>query len=397
MPSLVAYRDGFTDSMTLQPIPWKTAPNSMSVDLKIQGAYSVAVVCTLDNGTILTWQAFHTVGDDTTMTVKEPTLQTGCQHDPVRHAVTGTLTHAGFAHLGDADTPKLDANGAINLPVPDGTYDLIATQTDAASPAMNKTLITRNVAATGQNLGNIDATTGTALLAITPELDNGPPPPDPDDPTANTETVTATVSVQTKNNTTPAVVSTGDFDLDRKVNKNKTVTVYALPDAALAAGDSQTVTYTGSNDIDKTKIHTTRLMTKPIKMGDDNSAGKSGFALPALLATADVSPGWDFDKNRLGVALPALPALDVLTITTSGQAMGGAANVRYEINITQKYFGATALARPVFDTDIPNFMTGWMIDFKKPYTRQIKSQRDVFNKGVFVDHEESVFFETVAP
>src|SRR5436190_426187 len=71
-PLLVAYRDGFTDKNG-QPVAWKMATPSTSVDFMISGAYSVAVVCMV-NGAPLTWEAFHTVDDDTSDTVKEPTL-----------------------------------------------------------------------------------------------------------------------------------------------------------------------------------------------------------------------------------------------------------------------------------------------------------------------------------
>jgi hypothetical protein len=399
-PLLVAYRDGFTDSTTLQPVPWKTAtaPDLKSVDLMVKGAYSVAVVCMVDGNTVLTWQAFHTVDDDTTKAMPEPTLQTPCNAAPPAHfAIKGTLTHAGFAHLGDAETALTAAGGPFNLQVTAGTFDFVAAQTDAADPAMNKILITRNVMVTAaDDRGPVDASTGGAAMApITPGLDNAPPAPDPDHPKANTEVVTAEVTIQTKNNDTPAFVSSATFNLDKTVNKAKTVTAFGVADAGLVAGDAQFITFTGTNNIDGSTISTTRSITKPFKAGDDTATGKpgAGSSLPSLLATANVSPGWDFDKNRLGVALPALPALDDLTITTSG--FGPTSNVRYEINITASYFQTTALARPVFDTDIPSFQAGWKIDFNREYTREIKTEHDVFSKGVFIDHEESSSKETL--
>lgn len=402
-PLLVAYRDGFTDSTTLQPIAWKMVQTpSTSVDIMVRGAYSVAVVCMVNSNTVLTWQAFHTLDDDTTKAMPEPTLQTPCNAAaPATNAVTGKLVHAGFAHLGAAGTAQVAANGDFTLLVPNGTYDLVAAQTDATDPAMNKVLITRDIMVTGaMDRGNVDASTGAALAPITPGLDNPPPAPDPDDAKANTEIVTAEVDIQTKNNATPAFVSKATFNLDKTVNKTKQVTVFAVGDAGLAAGDAQFITFTGTNTLADTSIMTTRSITKPFKLGDDTAMGKpgAGSSLPSLLATASVSPGWDFDKNRLGVALPALPALDDLTVETVGQAMGApATTVKYQINITASYFQTTALARPVFDTDIPNFQPSWKIDFKQPYSRQISTEHDVFNKGVFVDHEESVFFESVDP
>src|SRR5262249_30095279 len=94
--------------------------------------------------------------------------------------------------------------------------------------------------------------------------------------------------------------------------------------------------------------------------------------------------------------LPALPALDDMTIQTSGTSTDGVKTAMYEMHITQRYFSKTSLARPLFDTDIPGFMPAWKIDFTKAYSRDIDTEHDTFDDDDnFVDHESSSFHEDV--
>ncbi len=384
-PLLVAYQDGFTDANN-QPVPWKMVTASTSVDFTVGDAYSVAVVCMV-KGRILTWQASRTVEDDTSDTVKEVTLNTPCNAAPTLRTVTGKTVQDANVHLGDADAGATH-DATFTLQVVDGTYDLIAT-TKNADPSTNTTLIQRNVMISGDttlNGGNgIDVSTGMTQVPLGIALSSPP------DPTKSTETVSATVDVTTKNNSGSATVSAADYDL-----KNKTIKIFALPNAALNSGDTQTATFTGTDnplDANKKPIKTitfSRAITMPFSIGDMTATGMNAFSLPAAIKI----PDWGFDKNRLSVALPALPALDDITITTSGKTTDGT-GADYEIDITEGYFNTTALARPVFDTDLPGFQATWKIDFTQQYQRQITSERDVFNKGVFVDHETSTFSETV--
>ncbi|HEX8113117.1 MAG TPA: hypothetical protein VF516_35545 [Kofleriaceae bacterium] len=371
--------------MTHQPVAWKmvTAPDLKSVDLMIKGAYSVAVVCMINPTTVLVWQAFHTVDDDTSSTVKEPTLQTPCNAAPTQRTVHGTTVQDASVHLGNADASATGGT-PFTVQVADGTYDLVAT-TKETDPATHKTLIQRNVMVSGDTTlpGTIDVSTGVAQVALGVVLSSPP------NPAKSTETVAATVDVTTKNNKGSATVSSADYNLT-----NKTIKIFALPNSALMSGDTQTATFTGTNNIKDTSITTSRSITRPFSIGDAVATGMTSFALPAAIA----NPDWGMDKSRLSVALPTLPALDDLTVKTSGKTADGQTTVQYEIDITASYFQRTALARPVFDTDIPGFQPSWKIDFvHQAYSRQITSERDVFSKGAFVDHEESSFFEDVTP
>jgi len=404
----MAYRDGFVDPTSLQPVAWKTVTPSTTgtTDIMVKGAYTVAVVCDLNPKTVLTWQGFHNVDDDIPGKGMAPTLVTGCQPAPALHTVSGKMIHAGQAQLGpNAVTGPLAANATAAFAVPDGKYDLVVAQSDAATPAGNKILIRRDIVVDGADvtLADIDPTVGgLSLVAITPELDNPPANADPDDEDAHTETASAEVAIQTKNNGTSAFVSSAEFNRDTKTaNKDKKVTVYAIPDAMLGQDDVQNVIFKAHNEpTDKGvpigKI-TDRSILKPLgKVTSDTAIGKpgSGFALP----TGITIPGWGMDNKRLSVALPALPALDDLTVTAIGTGTPpntSGMTPMYVINITASYFGDTTIARPIFDTDIPNFPTDAKIDFTKEYERMISSERDAFNKGVFVDHEESAFDEKV--
>jgi hypothetical protein len=396
-PLLVAYRDGFTDEK-LQPVAWKMATPSTMVTFTVLGSYSVAVVCNVGTDTVLTWQTLRNVGDDVTKTVTEPTLETPCQDGPTLSTISGTAAGPGFVHIDAADDHSPSAtstNWPFSLSAVDGPYDFVVSDT-----AAKKALITRNFMVSGAtNATSVaDASTGTALVQITPSLSNPPPPPDSKDANKNTETVVGQVEVVTKNNSGPAVLFAADFNLDPKANKNQLVTVFALPDAALTKDDTQNIRFTGKNPkIEDTNISTTRSVVMPFAMGDDVTKGNTQLTFPSRLATLTVVPGWEVDStNRLGVALPALPALDDMTIMTSGTSTDGVKTAKYEMHITEGYFSDTSLARPVFDTDIPGFMAAWKIDFNKAYSRDIDTEHDTFDdNNNFVDHESSSLHEDV--
>jgi hypothetical protein len=391
MPLFVAYRDGFDTAS--KPVPWTMASPSLMVTFMARDMYSVAVVCAIDATTVMTWQSFRTIGDDATDKVPEPTLDTPCQPaGPAPSTITGTVTGPGFVHV-DADD-QATAAGAFALSAVDGTYDFVVSDT-----AAKKALITHGFVVNGPtNAGAAaNAGTGMALVTLTPSLANPPPVADPKNPKKNTETVLARVEVLTKNNSTPATVFTADFNLDLKVNKDQVVTIMGMPDAALTKDDTQSIKFIGTNPIADTKIMTTRSVTMPFAMGDKVTKGTTALAFPSRLATATVSPGWGLDgTNRLSVALPSLPALDDLTIDTSGTSTDGLKTALYELHITAGYLADTTLARPLLDTDITGFLPAWKINFKKAYSRDITTQHDAFDDdGNFVDHETSVFHEDV--
>jgi hypothetical protein len=391
MPLLVAYRDGF-DTAT-KPVAWTVMSPAKAVTFMAHDMYSVAVVCAVDATTVLTWQTFRTVGDDVTDKVPEPILDTPCQGPaPALSTISGTVTNPGFVHV-DADD-KATAAGAFTLSALDGTYDFVVSDTTA-----KKALITHDFVVQGAtNAGAAaNAANGMALFSLTPSLANPPPAADPKNPKKNTETVVAQVEVLTKNNSTPATIFTADFNLDLKVNKDQVVTVFGMPDAALTKDDTQSIRFTGTNPIADTSITTTRSVTMPFAMGDKVTKGTTALAFPSRLATASVEPGWGLDTtNRLSVALPSLPALDDLTINTSGTSTDGLKTALYELHITAGYIADTTLARPLLDTDITGFNSAWKINFKKAYSREITTQHDtVDDDGNFVSHETSAFHEDV--
>lgn len=387
MPLLVAYRDGF--DTTANAVPWTVIPPSTDVMFMAKTAYSIAVVCQVDANTVLTWESLRTIRDDKTDDMPEPIIETPCNAPPpARLTVTGTMVQQGFAHLNDADQQSTSANWNVNLLVNAGTYDLVATS-DLADPSMNKTLIRRGVVITdtpsGKNLGSIDVTSGgAAQVPVDIALDS--PPSD-----KSTETVSATVDVTTANNAGPARVSHANYDLTKQ-----SIKLFGLPGAALMDGDSQTVTFTGFDQPPNTNITRIRSFTRPFAVGDDVATGMEATGLPSKISVQN----WKFDtKNRLSVALPALPALDTISIETSGTSATDATKAAvYQIDITSRYFGTTALARPVFDTDITGFQDAWKIDFNKQYSRQVTTQHDKLDDDDnFVDHETSQFLEDVKP
>lgn len=399
-PLLVAYRDGF--DTTANAVPWtvdKSADLTM-VTFMATTAYSIAVVCQVDANTVLTWESLRVVRDDKTDDVPEPTIETPCKAEPpARRMATGTMVQQGFAHLGDADQQSTSPNWTVNLLVKEGTFDLVASS-DLADPSTNKTLIRRDVVvnSTGADLGSIDVTSGVAQVPVDIALDSPPS----DDPMVSTETVSATVDVTTANNSGPARVSHANYDLTKK-----SIKLFGLPDAALTDDDSQTVTFTGFDQPKNTTITRIRSFTRPFRVGDDVATGMAATGLPTKISgqnwklecPATMPQCSDAMKNRLSVALPALPALDTISIETSGTSLTDATKAAmYQIDITASYFQTTALARPVFETDITGFQDAWKIDFKKQYSRQITTENDKLDDDDnFVDHETSQFLEDVKP
>lgn len=393
-PKLIAFRDGFPDGLGKGPggvpLTWQSVTPGTAVTFIVHGPYSVTAVCqNPTDGSILMWQVSHIPDDDTSDTVMEPTLSTPCAADPLLHKVSGTLAQPGTVHLGDQEPVLGPATGQFSFMVPDGTYFLTATADGSTKIALQR------IPVHGADVSApVDvAATGVASVQISLEVDN---PPNPD---TSTEMVTASVAVTPKSGAASSLIFSGNLDL---ANKQKVEKAPSLPDSALMSGDTQSATMAGDNSRAgattdtsprATTIMTHRQVTRPFKMGDDITKGMigNGLSLPTGIRTPAVA----FDTtNRLGLALPSLPALDDLTMKTSGvSASNGTTKVAYQLNITTTFFTATLLAHPVFDTDIPGFMPAWKIDFNKEYKIDIVSQRSVTK--AFVGHETSEFHETV--
>lgn len=405
-PVFAAYRDGFLDDTGQTLVPWKTLTPSTKIDFMASGPFTITLVCMLDSGnTILTWQASHAAdADDTTKTILEPTIQSPCVGTPATtFAVTGTLAQPGSIHMGPAgnDVVNSSAGQQFSLQLPAGPSDVVVS---SSNPDVKKALIQHGVmVSAAMDLGVVDVNgaNATALTPVTMLFDNPPKAFDPATPTKNTETVQVEVQVVTKNNSGPGRVSTAPYDL---TSPSLMFTELTMPAAALMAGDTQQATITGTNVVVKlasngtdtvpTGVITKRSITKPFSL-DGVTTAKTGFDLPTLISI----PAWTTDSSkRLGVALPALPSLDTLTISTSGQAANNAGKIaKYQMEITSSYFAETSLAHPVFDTSITGFMPTWMIDFTKPYEREILSEHDTFTKNVFQGHEVSMYHQDVTP
>jgi hypothetical protein len=389
-PLFVAFRDGFTDAT------WKPVTPSTAMTFMVHGPYSVTVVCSRTGGGFLMWQASHTTDDDTTKAMPEPTLSTPCAADPVTHTVSGMAQSDTTLHLGDQTKTTTNADKVFSFSVPDGTYFLTATAVGTTKVAVQRVVVNgSNVALPTQ----VDVlATGATPNPIMLEVDN---PPNPD---KSTEKVSATVEVTPKDGAASSQIS--QANLDTSTDKtNQVMSALSLPDANLMDGDTQTATMIGKNSrtskttdmpVRNLTITTKRLRSHPFQMGDEITQGMigNGISLPTSISNP-ATPNFD-NKNRLSVSLPALPALDDMTLAATGTSTSGA-TITYSLHITASYFSSTLLARPVFDTDIMGFMAAWTLDFSKPYTIDIASQRDVFDDDDnFVGHEMSAFHEDVA-
>lgn len=391
-PLFVAFRDGFTDAA------WKSVTPGTAVTFSVTGAYSVTVVCSQPGGGFLMWQASHNTDDDTSKAMPEPTLSTPCGPPADLHTVSGHAAQAGFVSLAGVTKTIAAAGDQFLFSVPDGTYYLTANDTAQTKIAFQAVTVD-GADVTLATAVDVNATAATSA-AIKLEVDN---PPNPFPPVSSKETVSATVEVTPSDGSASSQVFMGNLDFGTDPKKiNKVMNALAVADAALAKGDTQTATMIGTatragattDPMPRvTAIKTVRSLSRLFAMKDVIVMGLDGqgFSLPTRIS----APAPAFDKSRLSVALPTLPALDTLSMSATGLSSTGA-TIEYDLDITASYFSSTLLARPVFDTDIPSFSATWKLDFSKEYNINITSNHDVFNNdGDFIGHDASHFDEKV--
>lgn len=412
-PLFVAYRDGFVDVDRPAMGPaWQVVPQpGTAVSFTVHGAYSVTVVCGQGSGPFLVWQTSRTTDDNVTKTQKEPMVSTPCGAAPTTHTVSGTLVKAGVVHLGGQDQTVATDGGSFSFSVPDGTYYLTATTGQATDTTPPAKIALQHVVVNGANMAlsaPVDVAAGLTTNPIKLEVDN---PPNPD---TSKEKVTARVEVMPKDGAVSSLVYLTPA-LDPGADKMNQVfpDVVSVKDADLMDGDTQSATMIGRNsktgkiqltgDVNEipraTDITTMRSFNQAFTMDSDLAKGLvgQGISLPSNMAT----PAPKFDKstvngeNQLSVALPSLPSLDELTVTVTGKSAANA-DITYMADITDNYFTATLLARPVFETDLTGFQSIWKIDFSQQFQIDLTSQADVFDDDDnFVGHAMSEFTEVV--
>jgi hypothetical protein len=284
-------------------------------------------------GTFHIWDTF-----ETGRTLADPHAFTECAAPAAGHAVTGHMVQAGAVVMGDQFASSATANWDFKLNVASGTYDLIATTSDRLE-------IKRGIVVAGdvQVTPAVDvATQGVALTTAAFTVTN----------TAAGESLRAAVFLETGTNSLPA-----------NLYNNAPATAKVAPEAALVAGDVQTVSLRAFSTTAQGTL--LRAFRRPFRVG-----GNASYTLPAAIG----NPQWSVSATQAELAWTALPVQGTITELLSGVAPGGAVPAAYSLELTPNFVAATAPTKAVIDTDIPGYQAAWRVDTGESYDRQMSVQ-----------------------
>jgi hypothetical protein len=338
--ALVAFHDGLDGR-------WETATkkSSTAFEIAVHGPYVVAAVCETGIGAGgFTWQAARTLEDPHEVLVP-------CNTSRVRHMVTGRMTQDGWVQLGQDASRPVRTNQDFQLPVPDGTYDLIATTADRI--AIRRALTVRaDLALTPP----VDVTQeGVPLVDISFTVPNA----EPDD------TLEVAVGLLTAANPViPARIYTGP-----------PATAKAAPGAALTTTDIQ------SASVRAVKGPQLRSLRRPFQMGGDTA-----YTLPPPIG----DPRWTIEDGQLVASWSSVPDGDRLFVEASASASPFNA---YTLDISPGFLAAVRVTRVVLDTRLPGYKPEWQINPTVSYTRRLFAQQGQIATSVVTT---SSWTETIA-
>ena len=332
-PALVALRDGFSAD-------WKSVTAATSMDLTVNGPYTVTVVCQ-DADAWRTWQFARTPDDAKTLTAP-------CgAPPPARHTITGHDVRAGSVYLGDASAQSDTDNWNFSLTAPNGTYDLVVTTENDPLPASPRLAIRRGIAVDGNVAlaSPVDLDTEGQAYVSVPFVTDAPLPKN------SGETLDAVVELQTKASLAPARLYDGPA-----------ATALVAPSGLLVADDVQTVT------VQAVAGTAARGLRMAYRFG-----GVTKVTLPSGVDGGE----WAVGNGELSIALPGLPPLDVLQLSVTGTSGDAGKAASQELDISSNYLDATGLARPTLETSLPGYKPEWRVVLAKAYTRSVMSQHKV--------------------
>ena len=322
--ALIAFRDG-TDA------PWQTPVATVPgrYEFAVHGPYAVEDVCIVaDNVTTL--ELLRTPDDPSDLDVSCLFSST----PPALSHVTGSMGTQGLAEIAAAYMP-VGTDGAFDLMVPDGTYDLIA-RTPSPVSSQDRIAIRRGVVVAGAtHVGAIDmASEGIAMVSVEPMVAN----------LADGESYTVTGRL-----TTPTTSIRMTFDQPE---------AHVLPDAALRPGDEQWL---------DTAASTTRGQRSVSRRYAQGSS--LAFTLPPPLVVQYTTAGEPVATWK------SLPAFDELRFGI-GQADANSAGlfVEHFVDLSPSYV-ATGATRASFDTDLPGYVPAWRTEITRAWLRDVEATR----------------------
>ena len=331
-PSLVVFRELHNGKRGRWQPATQITPNTF--EARVQGPYVVTVVCAnhpvfVGFNENLTWQVGRTLADSHDLSF--------CDVLPTDHNVTGHMVQPGFVQIGDNSRRSNVAEWNFSIPVPSGTFDLIAT-----SAVANAIAIRRGIA--------VDAD-----LAITPAIDlaqEGTGLVDVAFSATNaTPDETTQVAVGLLNPTTPFIPA--------RIYLGPLETAKAAPDAALIASDTQSASVRAflGNGL--------RAHRRPFRVGGD-----AVYALPPALDGVQ----WTITDGVPSLHWATLPELTIFSAFVGGSALFPLPPPSYLVDLSPGFLAATGIHDFTIDTDIPGFQPDWTIDFTDFYSRDLTVQ-----------------------
>ena len=352
-PALVAFRDATHGGR------WQRATRltPSSFEARVHGPYVVSVVCVdhpifVDLDETITWQVGRTPEDSRELTF--------CDVLPTQHTVTGHMVQPGLVQMGDSNDRSTVPDWDFTLPVPAGTFDLIATSADAIA-------FRRGIPVAGDLAlaPAIDmAQEGTGLVDVAFTAANATPD----------EATQVSVGLFTATSTfIPVRIFLGALDAAK-----------AAPATALLPTDTQSVSVRGIGGLGGTGF---RALRRPFQVGGDAS-----FTLPPPLAGVR----WTVARGELALHWAALPEFTLFSGFVGGNATGGLTPVDYLVDLSPRFLAATRIHDFTIDTDLPGFRPAWKIDFTQFYNRDLTVQ-NLPEDGVVVTSEVTEFVEPTQP
>jgi len=325
-PALVMFRDGLDAS-------WRAATMNTPTffEAGVHGPYVVVVVCEDPvTGRSRTLQLARTPGDS-------HDLRLSCDlTTPSGHVVTGHMVQPGFVQLGSSRDSSETADWDFQLFVPDGSYDLIGTNSERI--AMRRSIeVKGDLSITSP----FDVTAeGPALVGVEFTATNEAPD----------ETLVASVDLTTQS--TQAA----------RIYLGPAATAKAAAKSVLLDGATQSAT------VRATSGTALRELKRPFQVGDNTA-----YKLPDSLGGVQ----WKIDQGKLSTNWATLPELDHLDMSASSSAADGTQLITHELIMTQQFLAATGITQIAIDTEIPGYKPAWQIDFNGHYTRKLIAEHEV--------------------
>jgi hypothetical protein len=301
-------------------------------EARVRGPYVVTVVCAerpifVDFNETLTWQVGRTLDDSHELSF--------CDVLPTEHTVTGHMVQPGFVQIGDNNDRSTVPDWDFSIPVPSGSFDLIATSADAIA-------IRRGLAIDGDLAVTpaVDlAQEGTGLVGVAFSAPNA------------TADETTQVSVGLLNPTTPFIPA--------RIFLGPLATAKAAPDPALLASDTQSASvraFVGTGF---------RAQRRPFRVGGD-----AVYTLPPPLTGVQ----WTVADGELSMHWATLPEFTVFSEFVGGSALFPLTPPSYLVDLSPQFIAATRIHDFTIDTDIPGFRPEWTVDFTNFYDRDLTVQ-----------------------